>query len=109
MEIEIGMLVLNGSAKLAVSFDLQKNINIGSGGDVFRRVFDLKLSEVQLTEIFQFLMDNMSSKYPYVKLNFDANYFLQTESKDCINHASYKYKKTSAKRGTLFELSISAY
>ena len=34
-------------------------------------------------------MDNTSSMYLYVKLNWDANRFLPTESKDCMNSASY--------------------
>ena len=32
-------------------------------------------------------MDNTSSMYLYVKLNWDANRFLPTESKDCIGPA----------------------
>ena len=36
-------------------------------------------------------MDNTSSIYLYVKLNWDANRFLQAESKDCMNSASYEY------------------
>ena len=37
-------------------------------------------------------MDNASSMYPYMKLNCDANRFLPTESKDCMNSSSYEYR-----------------
>ena len=37
-------------------------------------------------------MDNTSSMYLYVKLNWDANRFLPAESKDCMNSASYEYR-----------------
>ena len=35
-------------------------------------------------------MDNTSSMYLYVKLNWDAKHFLPAESKDCMNSASYE-------------------
>ena len=35
-------------------------------------------------------MDNTSSMYLYVKLNWDANRFLSVDSKDCMNSASYE-------------------
>ena len=47
-------------------------------------------------------MDNTSSMYLYVKLNWDANRFLPVESKDCMNSASYEYRKMSARRGAQF-------
>ena len=37
-------------------------------------------------------MDNTSSMYQYVKLNWDANRFLPVESKDSTNSASYEYE-----------------
>ena len=46
-------------------------------------------------------MDNTSSMYLYVKLNWDANRFLPVEGKDCINSASYEYRNMSARRGTV--------
>ena len=47
-------------------------------------------------------MDNTSSMYLYVKLNWDANRFLPVESKDCMNSASYEYRNMSARRGAQF-------
>ena len=44
-------------------------------------------------------MDNTSSKYLYVTLNWDANRFLLVESKACMNSASYEYKNLSARTG----------
>ena len=44
-------------------------------------------------------MDKTSSMYLYVNLNWDANRFLPTESKDCMNSASYEYRNMSARRG----------
>ena len=38
--------------------------------------------------------------YLYVKLNWDANFFFQVESKDCMNSASYEYRNILA-RGTI--------
>ena len=40
--------------------------------------------------------------YLYVKLNWDASRFLSTESKDCMNSASYEYRNMSARRGAQF-------
>ena len=39
--------------------------------------------------------------YLYVKLNRDASRFLPAESKDCMNSASYEYRKL-ARRGAQF-------
>ena len=47
-------------------------------------------------------MDNMSSMFLYVKLNWDSNRFLPVESKDCMNSASYEYRDMSARRGAQF-------
>ena len=47
-------------------------------------------------------MDNTSSMYLYVKLNFDANRFLPVESKDCMHSASYEYRNKSARKGAQF-------
>ena len=47
-------------------------------------------------------MDNTSSMYLYVKLNWDANRFLPAESKDCMNSASYDYRNMSARREAQF-------
>ena len=47
-------------------------------------------------------MDNTSSMYRYVKLNWDANRFLPVKSKDCMNSASYEYRNISARRGAQF-------
>ena len=44
-------------------------------------------------------MDKTSSMYLYVKLNWDANRFLPTKSKDGMNSASYEYRNMSARRG----------
>ena len=49
-------------------------------------------------------MNNMSSIYLYVKLNWDANRFLPAESKDCMNSTSYEYRNMSARRGAPFKL-----
>ena len=46
------------------------------------------------------LMDNTSLMNLNVKLNWDANRFLQAEIKDCMNSASYR--NMSARRGTQF-------
>ena len=48
------------------------------------------------------LIDNTSSMYLYVKLNWDANFFFPVESKDCMNSASYEYRNMSARRGAQF-------
>ena len=37
-------------------------------------------------------MDNTSSMYLYVKLNWDASCLLPAESKDCMIAASYEYR-----------------
>ena len=47
-------------------------------------------------------MDQTSSMYLYVKLNWDANRFLPTENKDCMNSTSYEYRNISARRGAQF-------
>ena len=47
-------------------------------------------------------MDNTSSMYLYVKLNWGANRFLPVESKNCMNSASYEYRNMSARRGAQF-------
>ena len=40
--------------------------------------------------------------YLYVKLNWDANFFVSVENKDCKNSASYEYRNMSAtERGTM--------
>ena len=47
-------------------------------------------------------MDLASSMYRYVRLNRVANCFFPVESKDCMNSASYEYRKMSVrKRGTI--------
>ena len=46
-------------------------------------------------------MDNTSSMYLYVKLNWDANRFLPVDSKDCKNSASYEYRNMSARGGAV--------
>ena len=43
-------------------------------------------------------MDNTSSMYLYVNLNWDANRFLPAVGKDCMNDASYEYRNMSARR-----------
>ena len=43
-------------------------------------------------------MDNTSSMYLYVKLNWDANRFLPAENKDCLNSASYENRNMSTRR-----------
>ena len=48
------------------------------------------------------LMDNTSSMYLYINLNWDANRFLPVESKDCMNSALCEYRNISARRGTQF-------
>ena len=47
-------------------------------------------------------MDNTSSMYLYVKLNWDAYRFLSAESKDCMNSASYEYRNILPRRGAQF-------
>ena len=47
-------------------------------------------------------MDNTSSMYQYVKLNWDTNRFLPAESKDCMNSASYEFRNMSARRRAQF-------
>ena len=96
MEIEIVTFVVKGRAKLTVPTDWQEQIQVGSRSVALRRVFDLKLRGIHLTEIIIKvwvirLMDKMSSMYLYVKLNSDANRFLPAKSKDCMNSASYEY------------------
>ena len=105
MEIEIVTFVVKGSAKLTVPTDWQEQIQVGSRSVALRRVFDLKLRGIHLTEIILkvwLLMDKTSSMYLYVKLNRDANRFLPAESKDCMNSASYEYRNMSARRGAQF-------
>ena len=48
------------------------------------------------------LIDNTSSMYLYVKLNWDANFFFPCESKDCMNSASYEYRNMSARSRAQF-------
>ena len=49
MEVEIVTFVVKGSAQLTVTLDRQELIQIGSRGVALRRVFDLKLSGINLT------------------------------------------------------------
>ena len=51
MEIEMVTLVVKGSAKLAVPTNWQEQIQVGSRSVAHRRVFDLKLRGIHLTEI----------------------------------------------------------
>ena len=51
MEIEIVAFVVKGSAKLTVPTDWQEQIQVGSRSVALRRVFDLKLRGIHLTEI----------------------------------------------------------
>ena len=51
MEIEIVTFVAKGSAKLTVPTDWQDQIKVGSRSVALRRVLDLKLSGIHLTEI----------------------------------------------------------
>ena len=51
MEIEIVTFVVKGSAKLTVPTDWQEQIQVGSRSVALRRVFDLKLRGIHLTEI----------------------------------------------------------
>ena len=51
MEIEIVTFVVKGSAKLTVPTDWQGQIQVGSRSVALRRVFDLKLRRIHLTEI----------------------------------------------------------
>ena len=48
-------------------------------------------------------MDNTSSIYLYVKLNWDANRFLPAGSKDCMNSASCDYRNMTARGGAQFQ------
>ena len=106
MEIEIVTFIVKGNVKLTVPTDWQEKIQVGSRCVALRRVSDLKLSGIHLTEIILevcvLLMGKTSSMYLYVKLNWDANRFLPAESKDCMNSASYEYRNMSARRGAQF-------
>ena len=51
MEIKIVTFVVKGSTKLAVPTDRQEQIAVGSRRVALRRVFDLKLRGIHLTEI----------------------------------------------------------
>ena len=51
MEIEIVAFVVKGSAKLTVPTDCQEQIQVRSRSVALRRVFDLKLRGIHLTEI----------------------------------------------------------
>ena len=51
MEIEIVTFVVKGSAKLTVPMDWQEQTQVGSRSVALRRVFDLKLRGIHLTEI----------------------------------------------------------
>ena len=51
MEIEIVTFVVKGSTKLTVPTDWQEQIKVGSKSVALRRVFDLKLRGIHLTEI----------------------------------------------------------
>ena len=85
MEVEIVTFVVKGSAQMIVPLDRQELIQVGSRCVAIHRVFDLKISEIHLTLIILkiwVLIDNTSSMYLYVKLNCDAIFFLQVESKD---------------------------
>ena len=91
MEIEIVTLVVKGSAKLTVPTDGQELLQVASKSVALRRVFDLKLRDIYLTEII-FKVWVINWKYVidvsiHVKLNWDANHFLPTESKDRMNSA----------------------
>ena len=84
----VDALVLQSNGVLKIKF--------GSRRDAQRRVFDLEISWIHLTEKilkFRLLTDNASSMYLYVKLNWNVNCFLPDESKLCRNYASYEYRK----------------
>ena len=51
MEIEIVTFVVKGSAKLTVPTDWQEQIQVGKRSVALRRVFNLKLKGIHLTEI----------------------------------------------------------
>ena len=51
MEIEIVTFVVKGSTKLPVPTDRQEQIKVGSRSVALRRVFDLKLRGMHMTEI----------------------------------------------------------
>ena len=51
MEIEIVRFVVKVRAKLTVHTDWQEQIQVGSKRVALRRVFDLKLRGIQLTDI----------------------------------------------------------
>ena len=51
MEIEIVTFVVKGIAQLSVPPDRQEKIQVGSRDVALRRVFNLKLSEINLTQI----------------------------------------------------------
>ena len=105
MEVEIVTFFVKWGAQLTVTLDRQEKIQGGSRDVALRRVFDLKLSGIHLTEIILksgLLIDNASSMYLYVKLNWDANFFFPVQSKYCMNSASYGYRNMSARRGAQF-------
>ena len=83
MEIEIVVFVVKGSAKLtSLPMHWQEQIKVWSISVVLLHVFDLKLSVMHLTQIIRESVYFMSSMYPYVKVNWDANYFFPVDSKD---------------------------
>ena len=51
MEIEIVTLDVKGNAKLTIPTDRQEQIQVKSRSVALRRVFDLKLRRIHLTEI----------------------------------------------------------
>ena len=51
MEVEIVTLVVKGSGQLTVPPDRQEKIQVGSRGVALRRIFDLKIGGIHLTQI----------------------------------------------------------
>ena len=105
MEVETVTFVVKGSAQLTVPSDRQEPIQVGNRGVSLCRVFYLKFSGIHLTQLFSksgLLIDNTSSMYLYVKLNWDAYFFFPIESKECMKSASYEYRKMSARIGAQF-------
>ena len=74
MEIEIVTFVVKGSAKLTVPTDWQEQIQVGSRSVALRRVFDLKLRGIHLTEIILKIWVSVhnSVKLQIAKINKNA-------------------------------------
>ena len=98
MEIEIVAFVVKGSAKLTVPTDWQEQIQVRSRSVALRRVFDLKLRGIHLTEII--LKVWVINRQNVVDVSICEGHTLYIVVKPCKHDTDFTIQAGTVKLGT---------